>query len=82
MTDQIRWFCRDCAREWVFAHQWTSDRGCPACQSMAIEQRQYRAEFPGGDVPRLVIPTPDEVQHVRATSTANQTLAMSAPEFG
>ncbi len=51
MTHQ-RWVCRDCEREWLYAHHWTPEQGCPACRSMQVEQVTYQAAFPGADVPR------------------------------
>lgn len=49
---QIRWYCRACTREWVYAYHWTPAQGCPACRSAAIEQVTYQPVFLGADIPR------------------------------
>ena len=55
---QRRWFCDACTREWLpntsaaGADPWTPLKGCPSCQSAEIHETEYRAEFPGGDIPR------------------------------
>lgn len=49
---QQRWLCGTCRREWVYAHAWQPDHGCPGCHSSAIEQVEYVPAFAGGDIPR------------------------------
>lgn len=62
-TDQRRWLCRDCHREWLDVSEtamgcepWTPDKGCPRCRSAAIEERRFQPTFPGGDIPRAAAP--------------------------
>jgi len=51
-----RWHCDNCDREWVYAHCWSPEDGCPGCHSLDIAQVTYQAEFPGGDLPRADAP--------------------------
>jgi len=69
--EQRRWICRNCNREWVWAHDWDEANGCPVCQGIEkregadVERVVYSAAFPGSDVPRgdatPVINTPEEL---------------------
>jgi hypothetical protein len=67
---QQRHYCETCKREWVYAHSWDESQGCPGCHSSAIGIVEYRADFPGGDIPRSLrpveAPTPVEVEPVAA----------------
>jgi hypothetical protein len=57
-----RWHCATCAREWVYAHHWSPEQGCPGCHSSQVTQVTYQPLFPGGDLPRdPVAPTPPAV---------------------
>ena len=52
-----RWWCHQCNREWVWAHNWDKAQGCPGCHGSAIEFVTYRPQFPGADIPRQEIET-------------------------
>jgi len=81
MATQTRWLCGGCGREWVYAHNWNVDQGCPLCGHQGIRRETYDAAFPGADLPRgaaALTPAPAAI----APPTPNTTLAASSPEFG
>jgi len=91
---QTRWFCENCEREWVYAHGWAPEHGCPACHATGIRKESYQPQFPGADLPRKGPITPelaaagfayhvaDVAERVADREEKNRTLALSSPEFG
>ena len=50
MSQQTRWYCEDCRREWVWAYHWEPSMGCPICRSQQVTQVTFSAVFPGADI--------------------------------
>jgi hypothetical protein len=44
MRSQQRWRCRECFREWAYAHEW-NECNCPACGSPEIERVEFKGLF-------------------------------------
>lgn len=61
MTEHRRWLCASCQREWVYAHGWDADDGCPGCHASDISYVAYQPAFFGGDIPREAAPVPGAV---------------------
>ena len=97
MTQQTRWYCHACCRQWVFATNW-DEQTCPTCHGTPIERVTYTPMFPGADigtkaedVPRDApeLPPTPEIDRARVYIAENQTLelsrderlALSSPEF-
>lgn len=53
--EQTRWLCDVCAREWLYAHDWTPEMGCPGCHASRIQAVRYRPAFRGGDIVRSTV---------------------------
>lgn len=83
MAQQVRWRCDGCKRQWVYAHGWNVDDGCPACKGTSIRQVSYDAAFPGADYGdlRTDVGIPISTAPVAVVTPTPTVLANAIPEF-
>lgn len=92
MSEQKRWFCRSCEREWLDvvapgAMAWSPEMGCRVCGSDQIALVSYQPKFPGADIPRksepvqtLDTPPGDLMRDLVAFAMADTPPALAAAE--
>jgi hypothetical protein len=66
MTQQTRWQCADCHREWLYATNW-NETNCPTCGSPHVSRVTYSAVFPGADIGTRSEDIPREVPELPPT---------------